>query len=392
MKRRLGQFILTLAAAAAFTFALAGCGEEEEVKLYDHLVTFDYNVGNLLGEPEKDEDGNVKKAVADQYLGVAANSLVVVQPGNSAGVKFDLSEISGYYIEGWYRAKVDEEGNAVIGEDGRAELAEKWDFSADRVDSDITLYAKLLPRPKLSIMVDGVAQKVFSDLPGRTFSKPSISVDIPTKPGHTLYGYYNNPECTDPMEWPYTFGTEDKIVYTKFEEGVWTFVKDASGFLNALALNENIWLENDIDFSGAKWNGNYNYRGTLNGKGHALTGIACSYDAAPSTGTDFALFGTLASTAHIYDLVIEDAQITVSAMMFGDYRVAMLAHEVRAGANIENVTVTGKLTGKRGDSLEETDAVRMELFPVCFNYDEAQESFTNCNFGGVVTENLTANS
>lgn len=390
MKRRLGQFILTLAAAAAFTFALAGCGEEEEVKLYDHLVTFDYNVGNLLGEPDKDEDGNVKKAVADQYLGVAANSLVVVQPGNSAGVKFDLSEISGYYIEGWYRAKVDEEGNAVIGEDGRAELAEKWDFSADRVDSDITLYAKLLPRPKLSIMVDGVAQKVFSDLPGRTFSKPSISVDIPTKPGHTLYGYYNDPNCTDPMEWPYTFGTEDKIVYTKFEEGVWTFVKDASGFLNALALNENIWLENDIDFSGAKWNGSYNYRGTLNGKEHALTGIACSYDAAPSTGTDFALFGTLASTAHIYDLVIEDAQITVSAMMFGDYRVAMLAHEVRAGANIENVTVTGKLTGKRGDSLEETDTVRMELFPVCFNYDEAQESFTNCNFGGVVTEDLTA--
>ena len=128
MKRRLGQIILAIAAAAAFAFALAGCGEDEGKKVYDYLVTFDYNVGNLLGEPEKDEDGNPVKDVKDQYLGVAENSLLVVYPGNSAGVKFDLSEIKGYYIEGWYLGKTDEEGVPAVGENGCVELDRKWEI------------------------------------------------------------------------------------------------------------------------------------------------------------------------------------------------------------------------------------------------------------------------
>lgn len=383
MKRRLGQIILAIAAAAAFAFALAGCGEDEGKKVYDYLVTFDYNVGNLLGEPEKDEDGNPVKDVKDQYLGVAENSLLVVYPGNSAGVKFDLSEIKGYYIEGWYLGKTDEEGVPAVGENGCVELDRKWDFSSDRVNNDLTLYAKLLPRPVLSFMVDGVAQKTFEGLPGSSFNKPSISVDIPTKEGWTLYDYYSDPECKQPMQWPFVFGTEDTPVYTKFYEGKWTFVKTANEFLSSVALRENIWLENDIDLSESKWNGNYNYSGTINGNNHSITGIRCSFAASPATGTNFALFGVLSSAAHLYDLSITGVQIDFTAMRFGDYKAALFAQEIMEGAKIENVTVSGRLTGRHGEGVE---GVRMDLFPVCI---EGNSDFPTCDFSGITTENLT---
>ena len=70
--------------------ACRGIGDSGEAP-YDHLVTFDYNYGNLEAN------------CPTQYLGVRDGGLVSIQPGYSDA--FTLYEIKGHYLEGWYTAK-----------------------------------------------------------------------------------------------------------------------------------------------------------------------------------------------------------------------------------------------------------------------------------------------
>ena len=122
---------LLCALASICCFALCSCGEGESVKKYDYLVTFDYNTGKT--------ESNCK----NQYLGVLEGSLVGIQPGDNEN--FRKGEVPGYYLEGWYIAKTDADGNVIKNEEtGRAVLDTKWDFASMRVNGNMTLYANFV--------------------------------------------------------------------------------------------------------------------------------------------------------------------------------------------------------------------------------------------------------
>lgn len=105
MKKRLLTTVLAGLAVAALAAGLSACssGSEEIERPFDYLVTFNYNTAEF-------EDANC----ASQYLGVKAGAHLVA-PGYNKG--FAEAEVAGHYIEGWYTAETDADGN-FLGADG----------------------------------------------------------------------------------------------------------------------------------------------------------------------------------------------------------------------------------------------------------------------------------
>lgn len=109
----------------------------------------------------------------------------------------------GYILAGWYTAKediLDENGN-VIGYKFKAE--DRWDFDEDRVQEDMTLYARWIPQGRVQY-VDAItgevkfSKNITADSPVQKLS--SAAETLISKQGHTLYGYFADKECTIPYD------------------------------------------------------------------------------------------------------------------------------------------------------------------------------------------------
>ena len=327
--KRLTIGLIAIVAGACFS----ACGDDDGEKKYDHLVTFNYNVGDLT------------TAIDNQYLGVMDGSLVAIKPGYSSDYKEGV--VAGYYLEGWYTAKVDEEGNVVIGDDGRVELDEKWDFSTDRVSADIVLYANFMQQASLEIK-GGDEVWIRENTPGTVMKQPNAFL-APKKQGYTLIGYYADEECTVPFTWPYEFEAGvNTVIYAKFMEGEWVLVDTAKEFSDALIGGKNIYLTSDITFENTTWKTPPTYAGEISGNGHTLRGIDVNLAASKTVKKNFGLFGTLTSTAYIHDLTIENARVSFTDGGFtcigDDGKVALFAWKAEQGARISNVSVSGTLT------------------------------------------------
>lgn len=305
------------------------CGTEEKEKPYDYLVTFNYNVGKLTAD------------CPDQFLGVKAGGKVAIQPGYDQG-SFADQEIIGYYNEGWYLPEVDEDGNPVIGEDERVNLDRKWDFANDTVTADVTLYANFIVQPKLTIKVDGGEDIVFSRKPGVSLSEPSAAYR-PKKDGWTFYDYFEDESFETPFEFPYKFTAEDKTVYAKFIEGNWSIVKTVDEFLNAVGVaGARVYLDSDLDFTGASWRTVNNFTGEIKGNGHRLTGINVQFTV-DRTKQKFGLFVNIASGAKIDGLVFDDVSATFNSSFTSPCGAALFAYTIEDGASVTNVIVSGTL-------------------------------------------------
>ena len=359
------KILLSAAAATTLALGLTACSEEGNgVGEYDHLVTFNYNIGTL--------DANCP----DQYLGVMTNSLVGIQPGYSDAFKFQ--EVIGYYNEGWYLAEVDGEGNPVKDEDGRVQLGEKWDFATDRVTENVTLYANMLAKPAL-VIKGGDSDVKFDGIPGDIRREPSSAL-MPKKAGATFYGYFEDEACTQPFSFPYTFEEGGKTVYAKFIEGIWTIVDTAEEFKLALSGNKNIYVDADIDFSEDGWMKGASYSGEIDGNGKKFTGISCSFAATQSERTGFGMFGTLEDTAYVHDLTIENATATFStSFALVDLKAALFAHTVEEGAKLENVTVTGSIS--LGTLILGADVILYGAIAI-----DGGAVIENCNFTGIIVD------
>lgn len=361
------KFLLKMASAVlalACLFSASACGGgSSEQKPYDHLVTFNYNVGNMEVKCE------------DQFLGVKNNSLIGIQPGYSDS--FRLQEIKGYFNEGWYLAETDGEGNVVVDENGRVKLGEKWNFETDRVSSNVVLYANLLQQSRL-LIVGGDETITFDGEPGEKRKEPTTSKFIPKKAGYTFYGYYEDEAYTTPFVFPYTFVAGDKTVYAKFIEGSWSIVDTASEFISAYSSGKNIYLDADIDFTGASWIFGLEYGGEIRGNGHALKNITCKFDATMNTKSGFGLFGTLKSTAKISNLTVENASATYSCnYVIVGMKAALFAYKAETGATIENVTVTGSIA--KGKMHSKADVVLSAFIAE----QETGVVITDCNYTGI---------
>lgn len=376
MKKRI-LCILTIALLA--TGMLSACEGEKE-KNYDYLVTFDYNVETL----------GVDVNCPDQYLGVKENSKLV-PPGTSGAENLDYfpeQSVYGYYNTGWYLARLDEEGNPEKDEAGNIVFDRAWDFSTDRVSGNITLYADFRLHPTFTIaMPQGQKDIVFDTYkPGDTIKRPTGS-RVPEIDGYTFFDYYSDEDCTIPFEWPYTLGEENVTIYAKFLEGAWSLVSTAQEFNSAVAYGKNIYLTSDVDFSQTAWVPMVDYRGEISGNGHSLTGISCEVKTNKNTYSNFGLFGSLGEGTKIHDLTIENASFVLKDEYFqtmNPIKAGLLAYTIDPSAQMENVTLSGKLTCTKGSQ----SILDEELYTICTNQSELDISaWVGCDFENITIEN-----
>ncbi len=342
MKKTPIKLIAAVVAVIGFALLAMACSPSESEKMYDYLVTFNYNVGEIEAN------------CPDQFVGVKEGSLLKVKPGYNKDI--NDQPVAGYYLEGWYLPKLDENNEPIVGEDKQVVLDRKWDFETETVTNDMTLYAKLVANPRL-IIEGGDNKVIFDGNPGATEVRYNNSRLRPTKKGWTFTGYYEdaNYETKFDISQNYVYGTTDKTIYAKFIEGDWAgkfvnnewkFVETAAEFITALNGKKSIKLENDIDFTGKAWATTSEYGGEIDGNGKTLTGIDITVQWTRTSGTvNLSLLGKLTKTAYIHDLTVEDAKMTFTMLGLPNSRlnVALFVNDVEEGARITGVTVSGSL-------------------------------------------------
>ncbi len=107
----------------------------------------------------------------------------------------------GYILAGWYTSKIDIINNEgrLIGHSFKAE--DRWDFDEDRIQEDMTVYARWIPQGKVDYVDADTGDTMFAknitgDSPVQKLS--SAAESLVAKDGFTLYGYYSDKECTVP--------------------------------------------------------------------------------------------------------------------------------------------------------------------------------------------------
>ncbi len=348
--------ICCLAVIVLLAATLVACNDYEPDH-YDYLVTFDYNVGKLSEE------------IPNLYLGVVDKGnggLVSIRPGFNDST-FSEATITGYYVENWYEAaQIGADGEPVRDEnDGRVLLkSEPFDFHT-RITGPLTLYANLKPSPKLRF-IDIETGKAVSEIdgikPGEVCYRPSSGLApkkvVDGQPYTFMNHYWVDKERSAEFEFaPYVFEDHDVDVYCDFIKGEWTLVGNANELTNALRSRQNIYLLDDIDFSGQTFSSVEFYNAEFNGNGHTVKGISFgrtgSFGPGANSITDrrknnVGIFQSLRSKAYIHDVIFEDVTVEIETSSnydsIYDLYVGLFAGVAEDGARIENVTVSGTLT------------------------------------------------
>lgn len=181
-------FILCLATACLFLAACSNGGQSADPGAwgYDCKVTYDA-LGGMV---------NAREIRTTYYL---PNSYLF-EPSGSSNMLVEPTR-DGYILAGWYTAKTDQPTS--LGEEYTFNPADRWDFNTDRVQDDMTLYARWLPRGKVDYVNADTGETIFSknitaDSPVKELSDSVVELRKPADT--TLFGYYSDPECTMPYD------------------------------------------------------------------------------------------------------------------------------------------------------------------------------------------------
>ena len=177
-------FILCVALACSFLTACSKSGQSADPGAwgYDCLVTYDA-LGGMV---------NAREIRKTYYL---TNSYVF-EPSGSSNMLVEPTR-DGYILAGWYTAKTDQP--TELGEDYTFNPSDRWDFYIDRVQGDMTLYARWLPRGKVDYVDASTGDVIFSknitaDSPVQELSEAVVEFRKPANT--TLFGYYSDKDCT----------------------------------------------------------------------------------------------------------------------------------------------------------------------------------------------------
>ena len=109
----------------------------------------------------------------------------------------------GHILAGWYTAKEDikDANGNIIGYSFKAE--DRWDFDEDRVQEDMTLYARWIPQGKIDYVDASTDNVMFS----KNISEESAVQELSSaaemliaKSGYTFEGYYADKALTTPYD------------------------------------------------------------------------------------------------------------------------------------------------------------------------------------------------
>lgn len=183
-------FIAIILAAMLFSVSCDNIGDSIDPADwgYESLVTYDALGGQV----------NAREVRQTYYM---ENSYIFEPAGTTNMLIQPVKD--GYVLAGWYTAKediYDENGN-LTGYEFRAE--DRWDFDEDRVQGDMTLYARWVERARVEY-VDAetgavmFAKNLTADSPIQPLS--GAAENLIQKQGHTLLDYFADEACTIPYD------------------------------------------------------------------------------------------------------------------------------------------------------------------------------------------------
>ncbi len=347
MKNRTLKLLICLMMAILLIGVLVGCDTDSDAD-YKYVVTFDYNMGDLISTPP-----------TAQYLGVYENSLISVRPG--VNDHFPLATISGYYFDNdWYLPMTDANDEPIKDEHGRVKLGEKWDFRYDRVSEDITLYANFVISPYVifkDVDTDEEIVRYNAKRPNTPLTEENVVDNIEIeKKGYTwlkkVYYADNNPDPSQRQmfDWTDFVIQEDTVIYIEFIEGNWAVVYEPSEFRNAINQNLNIYLMDDIDFGGRKNEFVHSgvYDKTIEGNNHSVTGIVLASRC--TIASDKSYYGLLENFGGkmrniSFDITMYFNYVlgTTGSGKPNTYAALLVGQQLGESAEFENVTLTGEL-------------------------------------------------
>ena len=351
---------------------LVACNKNGARK-FDYYVTFDYNVGNLT-----------TNKLEQQYVGVKNGSHITIRPGYSDS--FNERTIFGYFIDGWWTAKLDSEGNPIVDENGFVQLDKEWDFSKQTVSENITLYANFQRQYTVKfvdIVTEAESETVLLGKPNARRAEPKSNP--PKLSGYTFFGkYYADKERTAEIQWPYVMEKEESVIYVDFIKGEnLKFISTASELRSAINSGNGIYLMNDIVFGASDtiWSvGVYNAEFIGNNHTVTITGKNRPLTASKAGGyvNKAGIFGTLGANANIHDVTFVGGSVEYKfgGAVDAGWAVGFFAWRAEEGAKVSNVTVTdAKLTYN-------TNGLISGAAGIAINYAKA-EDIVNLNVDGV---------
>lgn len=195
-------------------FFLGGCGrigQTADPAQWGFTAAVTYNaLGGVVNQREVRQTNYMPNSLVFEPSGTTN---MLIQP-----VK------DGYVLAGWYTNVTEK-----TGEDGKTvyEFAaqDRWDFNVDRVQDEMTLYARWVPQAVGNYIDPATDEVIFSK--NLTNASPlqelSLAVlQLTAKPGYTMTGYFADKEFTTPYDFStYTFVPllpTDKELYTQLAE------------------------------------------------------------------------------------------------------------------------------------------------------------------------------
>ena len=156
---------------------------------------------------------------------------LLYQPAGTTGLLIRPKH-DGYILAGWYTAKKDvtnANGDVTYVFDSN----DRWDFHHDRVEEDITLYARWIKQGEAKYVDPSTGDVMFSKR--ITSESPITKLSAGTlrlvhKPGYSMTGYFQDAACTIPYDFTaYEHSTllpTEKDLYQQLQEEFPDVIKD----------------------------------------------------------------------------------------------------------------------------------------------------------------------
>ena len=321
--------------------------------------------------------------------------VTLVSPDNSIRGKENafLPQNTGYFLAGWYTNRtavtdtagneLDADGN-IAAESGKPvayNYSGRWDFAKDKLSVDpadaessatpvLTLYAAWAPRFTYEFYDIDTGNLIksfeFDPVYVNKVTVPEWNVttgqldmhEFPKVNDKTFNAVYLDPNGTNPVaegadilhtgvinyDNATTSGNTMKL-YVDLLDGNWYNIYTVEHFVKYASPTGNYNIMADLDFTGKGWKNTLtygNFTGTINGNGHTFSNITVNQNDAKKGNAG--LFGTIAATASINDLKIENVTFNIeSGSLSNTASFGLLCGALADGATLAGVQISGKI-------------------------------------------------
>lgn len=333
MRKVFITFLITL----VLIFTLSSCGKPEEnpsdyEKIgYTCRVVFDANGGII-----QEKDSATILCKPDSLILEPGGKNTVDDKGGTFINPLTAPKFQGKVFVGWYRGEKDESGTVKFGK--------IWNFSKDKVEESITLYAYWQSRyhfiVNYGLNFDQTIDKTFTSETYPDDLTPFDYAQIDSVEGYTFEKLYLDKDFKVPYDFtnPTNYDKDKNLnLYAKYLNGNFNVIRNVKD-LYIIDATENLYFIKDIDCTGIaasnfKWADTF--RGKIIGNGYTISNLNINKATLGTSNTTLGLFNII-SNASISDLTFKNCTLTVDFGPFNDGKLAFFAGKIE-NSEIKNL-------------------------------------------------------